>query len=370
MRLVKVLLVVLTSTPQLYADPIFRFYRSPRALGMGGTTLATADDESALFANPAGLAHGKILKSIDIIDLQIEITQYSKDVILDLIDVSEKEEGEIKDAFWDMSEKYAGRTIGVSMRMFPNIVFKFFGVGLLAEIFDVRGRFSVPSIPEASLEEFTIIRFIPIGGAGISLLGDYLNIGVSVKGLIELVDTSTSISALYALRNVNHPNARKLEDNPFLEIKRTCGYKAGNLPLQTCEFAGIDSGIFYTFKKFRQKPQIGLVIKNISYKMMTISLGASIKPKFGPVKTIFGAELEDILFQRSPDKDLMKRIHIGAEFKLPVLSARFGFNQTYLTMGLGINLWIFEINLATYAEELGSGAGAIPERRYLVSLTL
>ena len=67
----------------------------------------------------------------------------------------------------------------------------------------------------------------------------------------------------------------------------------------------------------------------------------------------------------------MKRTHLGAETKLTrIFSIRAGLNQGYLTAGLGIDLPVVKVDLATYGEELGGNAGVLEDRRLMFRLAL
>ena len=65
---------------------------------------------------------------------------------------------------------------------------------------------------------------------------------------------------------------------------------------------------------------------------------------------------------------MYKTIHIGTEEKWRALAARLGLNQGYFTAGVGLDIGFFDLNLATYGEELGMNAGTIEDRRYALEL--
>ncbi len=53
-----------------------------------------------------------------------------------------------------------------------------------------------------------------------------------------------------------------------------------------------------------------------------------------------------------------KMVHLGAELKLlNVLSAWGGMNQGYFTFGVGLDLFVIEINMSMFTRELGSYIG-------------
>ncbi len=63
-----------------------------------------------------------------------------------------------------------------------------------------------------------------------------------------------------------------------------------------------------------------------------------------------------------------KTLHIGSEATWSIFRLRAGINQGYYCAGAGINLGVFELNVATYEEELGLNAGVRGDRRYALDL--
>jgi hypothetical protein len=67
----------------------------------------------------------------------------------------------------------------------------------------------------------------------------------------------------------------------------------------------------------------------------------------------------------SHNDSVFKHIHFGTEAKWGnVVRPRLGINQGYLCAGLGFDLKVFMLELATYGEELGDNAGAREDRRF------
>ncbi len=57
-------------------------------------------------------------------------------------------------------------------------------------------------------------------------------------------------------------------------------------------------------------------------------------------------------------------VHLGTEERWKFIALRAGINQGYFTGGFGFDLKFFELNFATYAEELGLNPGIVSDRRY------
>ena len=73
--------------------------------------------------------------------------------------------------------------------------------------------------------------------------------------------------------------------------------------------------------------------------------------------------------------NLQKGLHIGAELGWEAYSwlkgaYRMGLNQGYFAAGISAQLWAFKLDVATYAEEVGTEDAQIEDRRYQVNMSL
>jgi len=82
--------------------------------------------------------------------------------------------------------------------------------------------------------------------------------------------------------------------------------------------------------------------------------------------TTLAIELQDI--GNNPHGSLFRLIHIGGETKWRRLSLRTGLNQGYVAAGLGLDIWVINLDLSTYGEELSLNAGGLEDRRYAFKL--
>jgi len=79
-----------------------------------------------------------------------------------------------------------------------------------------------------------------------------------------------------------------------------------------------------------------------------------------------GLEYRDI---NNNSEQLGKKIYAGAELSLLMFDLRTGFYQGYTTYGLGVDLWILQLDAAFYTSEQGAYTGQTPDQRYQVGLT-
>ena len=57
-------------------------------------------------------------------------------------------------------------------------------------------------------------------------------------------------------------------------------------------------------------------------------------------------------------RDFMYHLNIGAEVRLlSFLDIRGGLSQGYWSLGVGLDLWAFKVDVAYYRQEFGSTAG-------------
>lgn len=67
---------------------------------------------------------------------------------------------------------------------------------------------------------------------------------------------------------------------------------------------------------------------------------------------------------------MWRTVHMGGELRFGILAPRLGINQGYFAAGLGINLKLLEIDLATYGEEMSLNVGGNQDRRYAVRVAI
>jgi hypothetical protein len=64
-----------------------------------------------------------------------------------------------------------------------------------------------------------------------------------------------------------------------------------------------------------------------------------------------------------------KKINLGLELSWPIIDVRGGFQQGYLSYGVGCDIWLFRLDLASYGVELGEYPGQLEDRRYMLQMT-
>jgi len=71
--------------------------------------------------------------------------------------------------------------------------------------------------------------------------------------------------------------------------------------------------------------------------------------------------------QINAQADWRKMQHVGLRFSFPLLIDLYaGMNQTYLTYGASVDIWLLKVTAASYREEVGVVSAIDPERRYSI----
>ena len=102
----------------------------------------------------------------------------------------------------------------------------------------------------------------------------------------------------------------------------------------------------------------------------TVNFGVSGSKPFLIFSNFTGAfEITDI--GNNSNGSLFRTIHAGAEASLADwVMVRAGINQGYLCAGVGIDLPVLDIELATYGEEMSLNVGGNEDRRYALNIKL
>ena len=101
---------------------------------------------------------------------------------------------------------------------------------------------------------------------------------------------------------------------------------------------------------------------------MTLRIGIGVHPDFGKFSKIIDPKvhieyvipmIDSALVTSYEDQSFWVNLHAGAEVKLlSFLSLRAGYSSGYLSAGVGIDLFIAELNAAIFSTETGSHSGS------------
>ncbi len=372
---------------QVWADAIdpsiHREYESIRALGMGNAFTAIANDYSGLFYNPASLARredGEVNLSLDLA-ASSEYTTIGKEIQ----DASNTTGGEDKqiEAIMEVIKKNYGKyyhlrtapTSGVWVR--PN-----WGLGIIPADITVNMTLHNLGAPATDVTVFgdTTIAFGLAKDFNSWLNDGRFSLGFTTKA-VHRAYFSEALSAVDLAANSDYLNIKRFREGAAVD--------ADVGALWTPDIPG--DGIIGSTLRLA-KPSFSMVVRNIAESNFTDLNLISKEPSEQPQKMyrrldlgsrweypslwIFGGRGSlDIRDIGHPNWTARKGFHAGLEFDWRVFSwwkgqYRVGINQGYFTAGLSALFTIFNLDLVTYGEEVGSVNSPKESRRYALRASL
>ncbi len=318
-----------------------------QAPGNGGAFVALSDDANALFYNPAGLADIREPRA-SLLSMEVESNRMTYNMFQDAADCDFDDEAQTT----SFLNKYMGDYGHAAVSSFPFYARPRFAFGLIGTVktsLQVKNpqypRLIVDGVEDAGV----------CAGYAFSLLDGSVLLGASAKYIMR-----RSVYGEYTLPDITSGD---FEDRVEDAIQDGTG-------------ALVDVGVIYKVGSYRvgdmpSSFQIGLSASNLVGSEMGdardlsehVDLGMA--TRMGEHLTI-AVDYVDIFTQMETDDDVGKRLHLGFEYRFTdALSLRAGLNQGYLTYGVGYEKKNIQVDLLSYAEEIGSYAGQTDSRRYL-----
>lgn len=363
---------------------IHHHFQAPRALGMGGAFVAVADDYSALFYNPAGMARmeeSQVNLSMDGTFSGAQLQSFFND--LNSASQSSSDSAAKFNAIYSVLNSNYGKQYTFRTGLFEGIrVAPGWGFALLPADLTVDVKVHNNGFPTLNLRTY---------------MDTTLAIGLARK--IKSVDIPGRLAWGVTGKFINRGYASKLVNAADLVLDSTImgpnDYRWG----YTIDFdLGLlytpiipTEGIFSVFRTFR--PTFGLVARNLidngfKQSIPGMNKSAVTAPEqlyrtfdFGmkfemPNIWIFAARVAmDITDIGHPYFNTRKGFHFGYELDWRVASwwrgqYRIGVNQGYLSLGASFLFSAFRLDLASYSEDIGSYAEAKENRLYMVKMNI
>lgn len=332
------------------AEELHETYVGTRAQAMGGAYVALADDEQAVFLNPAGLA-GNQKRSLYLLNSD---TTLSTETYSSL--------SSMKSAFspfsTDSINVLMNKNIYFREQLSPTLMLPNFGISYLVDQ-QVASRAMNRAIPKLTLGYQTT----------------------------QGIQTAIGIPLIRGLRKKKHD----LRLGIGLKLMwRRGGYKTLSLKqvlnLSTSTLSeiggnygrgiGVDLGLQHVFNlNPRFTLSSGLVYTDIGDTSFggaqdplhsNLTWGAAASYTLYRVKFTMAYDYRHIL----AETDFRKRNHLGFEVGIPWFSLYGGFSQVNITYGVGMDLWMFKVIAAKYTEQLGSIVRQNSEERWSIKIAL
>jgi hypothetical protein len=331
-----------------------RLFTGARAMGMGGAFVAVADDEQAIFMNPAGLAGVKgFTFNYAAGDLEM-----SWDTVLTGL--------EGMTAFGDLSpdtlNMLMNKNIFLHTQFTPSLIMPGFGISLISD-----QQFSLleqnVANPNMHLGYMMTNGFQIAYGTSVlpkrMRLKQDLRIGVAGKllwrrgGIYDLTVIET-INFTQNWQDSLHDLTGRFGRGYGLDLGAQYLRKVGKRLVLSGAVVMTDLGHTH-FDDPKAMPQAS---------NLTWGLAATYNLK--RIKFTYALDYQHVL----EDMDFRSHLHTGIEMQFPFITMSAGFNQMNLSYGASFDLWIFRIIGNSYAEEIATLGGQNAERRYAVRLAL
>lgn len=329
-------------------------YRSAYFLGRGDAGIAIADDEDAIFYNPAGLARGKgIFKRVVFVSPTIELSSETRDVVREIA-LQESDPTEVL-------KEHIGSPQHFGLYNFSGVVLRRAALGGFVHTGTtvLLGR-----DPEKGGFETVKANFIGEGGAVFSLADSMFSrnfyVGLTAK-FISRTQGGLSASASDA------DQVRELQSDELAMSGTGGGVDLGMLyetggrtPFSFGLTINDVGGTAFTPSLPTTVPKAKRPLKDIE---QTVNVGVAIAPGTRASKIKLVLDYRDVL--SAVEESSFKRVHIGTEISvLDVVGVTAGLNQGYGTFGFYIDSRFFRLDLGVYTEEIGNHVGIRSDPRY------
>lgn len=317
-----------------------------RCMAMGGTCISHVRGAQALFLNAATLTR---VEGFDFI-----VAQVQAGVSSDTINLVQNSNSTLTAS--DIQNVY-GKTLYADVTARSGFVMPYFGAGVYSHNF-LTESFGNPTFPTFNANYisdygYTIATAIPLGSNNTSfgIAGRSAKRWGGVQDISVLSLVGTSTQDMLDQYFPDHGNGNALD----LSLMTTL---PGDLK-PTFAFVWQDVG--------STRYQMTSGVQDPPSQKDNLTFGASIQHDFALADWTHSIEYK---FIRTENEDFSKKIHLGTEASYGMIDLRAGLNQGYVTYGAGVDLWLFQVEAAVYATELGTYAGQTRSDRYSVGLTI
>lgn len=326
------------------------FYSGVRCLGMGGACIAVTNDETSLLVNPAGL--GKIRDFYGtVFDPELEFGYQFQGFYQDK---AISNFTSLEDVLGALNLKRS-TPYHSKLQIFPSFVGKNFGVGLFANyILDAELTDDGTTLDAYYRNDYAFVL-----GYNFRLFGGRIKLGFNSKVISRIEVDNSALSATGSLDYANIGT----------------------------EGVGVstDVGLIMT-APWKLLPTLSAVVRDVGgtsfeqasgVRLTTASRPNLVKQDVDVAFAVFPIHSNDVrsswtieyrgLLTSDDEPDKAKLLHGGLEMNFgDVFFLRAGYNQRYWTAGAEVSSERFQVQLATYGEEIGTVDTPREDRRYTV----
>lgn len=325
-------------------------YRGARATAMGGAYVAVADDEEALFANPAGLA-GIEKYTLHYMQFLLEMPSDIATTASTLANLKGVDGGALNGIM--------GKNVYSHVQLTPSYVMPNFGVGIIVDQ-QLALYAKNTALPNIILGYQTTngVQF----GYGFSVLhrgrreaDNDLRLGFGGKMLWRRGGYRP-----FTLTQLFTPSEQMILDT-IGDFGMGFGVDAGVQFVKTL-------GSHVTWNLGAAMTEIGDVqfTSGADSQKSNFSVGTAFKLSLDRPKTSFQISY-DYRHILNPS-DWHMHHHLGVEFGLPMVSVFGGLSEFYPTFGASFNAWLAKVTALSYREELANVYKVDTQQRYLLQI--
>lgn len=355
--------LALFSQPASAQQQITHPWVAIRSLGMGGVRTSTGIYEENFFGNPARVTENPRAK-FSLFELMLESKLSTIGNVYDLVANSDAAQDTLSNSAGD--NQHARVQLSLFSFYLPNhgkwsYAFGFF-IGEQTDLALRRSYQVNPGVIADVGPAFTIGRKF--------LEDENLSIGATVQAMYRVSSSSTAFSLLDLVQGNKLSPADSGGDGGGVDASIGAYYK---IPYS------IKNWLFTT--GFSINNVLGGKFQQFTFKINTdgnppiqqsraYNIGVSTKRAtwWKLQDTVFAFEVNDIGLNGGGS--FYRLIHFGGETRYGIATPRLGFNQGYISAGVGLDFRVLTVDFATYGEELSLNAGGLQDRRYAVKFAL
>ena len=325
-------------------------YRGSRASAMGGAFTALADDEEAIFYNPAAMAGFKKYE----VHYAALMLEFSNDIITQVQTFAS--------AFNNPSVSSLNQFIGSNAygraQFTPSFTMPNFGIAVIADA------------QTALLGQNQSLPQFDLGYQFTNGIQAAYGMSVLSKGKKQKSDLRVGVGAKVLWRRGGY---YPIPLNTLLNISQsTINNLVGNYQIGY----GMDLGLQYV-RNISSKLTLSAGLAMTEIGDMNFGAGTATQPQnlslgFAASFKTFGtvANLAYDYRHILQDTDYRKRSHLGLELGIPLIRIYGSVNQGYFGYGASFDIWLIKLTTQTYVEEIGSLVGQDAERRWVLTLDM
>lgn len=348
----KFLVLFILWAPFAEARELYQSNLSLRSTAMGGTVNSWVRDSDAVLFNPAALAFIEKL-DVKIAGISTTVGVSGEGSPLDIYN-EWKDFGNISSPA-DYS-RLSGKDMNIGANGKAGFAVPNFGFSLYTDNY-ILARFHSPPNPSFDTQ----------------FISDY---GAAV-GFAFNVQKDTSMGV--TLKRINRWGGDKaidlgvlLDSNVQTSIQNSFDSKGVGY--------GFDLGVLHTMTDSQFKPTFALTWQDVGSTAFVKTSGTTAPPRIQDNLSLGASGTVDLVgldllaaieykFINRTGEPLGKKIHTGFELSLPIVDLRVGTNQGYMTYGIGVDAFIFSVDMAFNPVEIGAYPGQTANNRFQVGIS-